>query len=60
MQPQSAFNPHTGEVDHSVYGGSSNALFGHFEPMLDTDPFGLNASMHFQTPYSYEQNNIRQ
>ncbi|KAL1857841.1 hypothetical protein Plec18167_001757 [Paecilomyces lecythidis] len=56
MQSQSAFNPQTGEVDQNAYGGSNNPLFGQFEPMLDTDPFGLNASMHFQTPYSYEQN----
>lgn len=51
--------PHTGEIDFSMYGGS-NPLFSHFEPMLDTDPFGLSASMHFRTPFSYEQSNIRQ
>lgn len=50
------FNSQTGEVDQNAYGGSNNPLFGQYEPMLDTDPFGLNASMHFQTPYSYEQN----
>lgn len=47
-----------GDVDHVVYGGT-NSLFGQFEPMLDTDTFGLSASMHFQTPFSYEQSNLR-
>lgn len=59
LHGQNTFNPHTGDVDNGVYGGT-NSLFGHFEPMLDTDPFGLSASMHFQTPYSYEQNHLRQ
>lgn len=45
----------TGEVTGAF--GASNSLFEHFEPMLDADPFGLTASMHFQTPFSYEQSN---
>ncbi|KAK2757227.1 hypothetical protein FQN54_004741 [Arachnomyces sp. PD_36] len=49
----------TGEVNGTVF-GASNPLFEHFEPMLDADPFGLTASMHFQTPFSYEQTNARQ
>lgn len=60
LHGQNTFNTtHAGDVDNGVYGGA-NSLFGHFEPMLDTDPFGLSASMHFQTPYSYEQNHLRQ
>jgi hypothetical protein len=54
---QPSLHPPGGDVDH-VYGGT-NSLFGQFEPMLDTDSFGLSASMHFQTPFSYEQNNLR-
>jgi hypothetical protein len=46
------------EVDPGLY-GAGGSLFGQFEPMLDTDTFGLSASMHFQTPFSYEQNNLR-
>jgi hypothetical protein len=46
------------EVNNGVYGGS-NSFFGHFDPMLDADPFGLSASMYFRTPFSYEQN-VRQ
>jgi hypothetical protein len=48
-----------GEID-PLYTGGTNSLFAHFEPMLDPDPFGLSASMHFRTPFSYEQNHIRQ
>ena len=39
--------------------GSANHLLGQYEPMLDADPFGLSASMHFPTPFNYEQNNSR-
>ncbi|KAJ5773981.1 hypothetical protein N7457_008877 [Penicillium paradoxum] len=40
--------------------GNANQLLGQYEPMLDTDPFGLSASMHFPTPFNYEHNNSRQ
>jgi hypothetical protein len=43
------------DVDPGLY-GAGGPLFGQFEPMLDTDSFGLSASMQFQTPFSYEQN----
>ncbi|KAJ6115548.1 hypothetical protein N7523_005965 [Penicillium sp. IBT 18751x] len=39
--------------------GNANHLMGQYEPMLDADPFGLSASMHFPTPFNYEQNNSR-
>ncbi|KAJ5211992.1 uncharacterized protein N7498_003638 [Penicillium cinerascens] len=39
--------------------GNANQLLGQYEPMLDADPFGLSASMHFPTPFNYEQNNSR-
>ncbi|KAE8353590.1 hypothetical protein BDV28DRAFT_147958, partial [Aspergillus coremiiformis] len=52
------FNPHSGEGSNGAY-GNTNQLLGTYEPMLDADPFGLSASMHFQTPFSYEQNNTR-
>ncbi|KAI1978117.1 hypothetical protein LOZ55_002995 [Ophidiomyces ophidiicola] len=39
--------------------GSLSAFVDHFDPMLDADPFGLSASMHFHTPLSYTQSNIR-
>lgn len=52
------FNSHAGEGGNGVYGNTNN-IMGHYEPMLDADPFGLSASMHFQTPFSYEQSNTR-
>jgi hypothetical protein len=54
-------NPYhpSGEGVSGAY-GNTNAILGNYEPMLDADPFGLSASMHFQTPFSYEQNNSRQ
>ena len=39
--------------------GNSHQLMAQYEQMLDTDPFGLTASMHFPTPFNYEQNNPR-
>ncbi|ODH49479.1 hypothetical protein GX48_04421 [Paracoccidioides brasiliensis] len=48
---------HSGQVECFERGGS---FFDHFDPMLDADPFGLTASMHFQTPFSYSQNHARQ
>jgi hypothetical protein len=59
MVVDAPINHVTGEVNGGVF-GASNTLFEHFEPMLDADPFGLTASMHFQTPFSYEQSNTRQ
>ncbi|KAJ0424164.1 hypothetical protein BJY00DRAFT_14516 [Aspergillus carlsbadensis] len=53
------YNHASGETVNGAYGGT-NAVLGNYEPMLDADPFGLSASMHFQTPFSYEQSNTRQ
>lgn len=53
----SSFTPQS-EASNGAY-GNTNSMLGNYEPMLDTDPFGLSASMHFQTPFSYEQNNTR-
>lgn len=52
-------HPSSGEGVNGAY-GNTNAILGNYEPMLDSDPFGLSASMHFQTPFSYEQSNARQ
>jgi hypothetical protein len=38
--------------DSSAGGGSHS--FDAFDPMLDADPFGLTASMHFPTPFSFD------
>jgi len=39
--------------DTSAGGGTHT--FDAFDPMLDADPFGLTASMHFPTPFSFDQ-----
>lgn len=62
-----AVNPHgmnpyshpSGEGVNGAY-NNSNAMIGSYESMLDNDPFGLTASMHFPTPFSYEQSGTRQ
>jgi hypothetical protein len=54
----SNFNPSSGEGSNGAYSNTNN-LLGSYDPMLDADPFGLSASMHFQTPFSYEQNHTR-
>ncbi|KAJ5163586.1 uncharacterized protein N7500_005416 [Penicillium coprophilum] len=51
----SGFNQPPGEGTPSDF-GNPNQLLGQYEPMLDTDPFGLSASMHFPTPFNYEHN----
>jgi len=52
-QPKPAVQGHergqTGETN------GSNQLFDPYDPMLDADPFGLSASMHFPTNYSFDQ-----
>lgn len=42
-------------------GGGGFAVHGidPYDPMLDADPFGLTASMHFPTQFSYEQTPVR-
>jgi hypothetical protein len=32
-----------------------NQMFDPYDPMLDADPFGLSASMHFPTNYAFDQ-----
>lgn len=34
-----------------VFNSMNNQLFDPYDPMLDADPFGLSASMHFPTMY---------
>ncbi|KAL4953839.1 hypothetical protein BDW69DRAFT_205607 [Aspergillus filifer] len=57
-----SMNPYSHPPGEGVNGayGNANAMLGNYEPMLDADPFGLSASMHFQTPFSYEQSSTRQ
>jgi len=36
-----------------------NHIFDPYDPILDADPFGLTASMHFPTPFSFETSSMR-
>jgi len=41
------------------FGGSLNQGYDAFDPMLDADPFGLSASMHFPTQFSFDASSAR-
>jgi len=41
-------------------GGAINThMIDPYDPMLDADPFGLTASMHFPNPYALPQSHVR-
>lgn len=37
----------------------ANQMFDPFDPMLDADPFGLTASMHFPTQFTFQESAMR-
>lgn len=52
LQPQ----PPPGQAPdaNGNFGNSMNGLFNPYDPMLDADPFGLSASMHFPTQFQFD------
>ncbi|KAI9702224.1 MAG: hypothetical protein M1820_006307 [Bogoriella megaspora] len=55
-QPPPQIHPTTrsqGDTSHTF--GAMDQLFHHYDPLIDSDPFGLSASMHFPTEYQYQQ-----
>ena len=48
-----------GEPNHTAI-GEMNQPFDPFDPMLDADPFGLTASMHFPTQFTFQESSMRQ
>ena len=38
---------------------ATNQACDPYDPMLDADPFGLTASMHFPTQFTYQESSIR-
>ena len=38
---------------------SFGQMFDPSDPSLDADPFGLTASMHFPTPFSFQESSMR-
>lgn len=47
------------EPNHTAM-GEINQPFDPFDPMLDADPFGLTASMHFPTQFTFQESSMRQ
>lgn len=56
QQPQDAqqANGQFGAINGQQTGQPNNMFFDPYDPMLDADPFGLSASMHFPTQFSYD------
>ncbi|RDI84701.1 hypothetical protein Vi05172_g5231 [Venturia inaequalis] len=54
LQPQPS--PAQGSDGNGGFGGqmNHNLYEGGYDPMLDADPFGLSASMHFPTQFSFD------
>ena len=50
--------PQTGETSAPEY-AMANQMFDPFDPMLDADPFGLTASMHFPTQFTFQESAMR-
>lgn len=46
------------DPSHPAY-HPTNQLFDHYDPMLDADPFGLSASMHFPTQFTFQESSMR-
>jgi hypothetical protein len=58
FQGQQPMPTNAGNGNSGVF-SAANQLFDPFDPMLDTDPFGLSASMHFPTPFNYDPESQR-
>jgi hypothetical protein len=61
MSMQGQLPPATSSMTNAIGGpyGAESHGFDPYDPMLDADPFGLSASMHFPTPYTYDPHQIR-
>lgn len=49
----------TGDRNMQGAYGVNGSLFDSLDPMLDADPFGLTASMHFPTQFSFNESSLR-
>jgi len=57
-------NPHHGAHQQHISSAGDNAgtftqLLDPYDPMLDLDPFGLSASMHFPTQFTFDTSSMR-
>ncbi|KAI9812184.1 MAG: hypothetical protein M1827_004850 [Pycnora praestabilis] len=57
-QPSQQMTAQPGDTITPV-SGATNQLFDPFDPTLDADPFGLSASMHFPTQFTFETSSMR-
>ena len=55
MVPQQGAMQVDGRSPQEAFPGHGQG-FDPYDPMLDADPFGLTASMHFPTQFSYQDN----
>lgn len=61
MQPMQQQPPTTQPVDpnNPAYGMIHSTGFDPYDPSLDADPFGLTASMHFPTQFTFQESSMR-
>ena len=57
MQPTQATSQPV-DPNNPMY-GVMNPSFDPYDPSLDADPFGLTASMHFPTQFTYHEGHLR-
>ncbi|KAL6713346.1 hypothetical protein ACLMJK_008811 [Lecanora helva] len=62
MPPMSSMQPpqtsQNMDSDHPAYANMGQG-FDPYDPMLDADPFGLTASMHFPTQFTFQESSMR-
>ncbi|KAK4691969.1 hypothetical protein P7C71_g5145, partial [Lecanoromycetidae sp. Uapishka_2] len=65
MQPMQTMQPmqpppitQSMDPNNPVYAGM-NSGFDPYDPSLDADPFGLTASMHFPTQFTFQESSMR-
>ena len=62
MQPMQPMQPpptsQAMDPNNSTYPGLQPG-FDPYDPMLDADPFGLSASMHFPTQFTFQESSMR-
>lgn len=58
QQPPPTQQP-SAQPDSGAGFSSMNQMLDPYDPMLDMDPFGLSASMHFPTQFTFDTSSMR-
>ena len=58
MHPTTTTTMQPGDPNAQSF-NAMNQMFDPFDPMLDADPFGLTASMHFPTQFTFQESAMR-